>query len=118
MRRSIVRSALFVAGICLLAAASCEKSSDDAYSEKPETPQSAICGGIAGTPCANPGDFCNIPISGQCGAADQTGICTPRPEVCTADFNPVCGCDGNTYGNACSAAAAGISVASIGECVI
>ncbi len=51
---------------------------------------------------------------GACGAA---GLCTARPEGCTITlWDPVCGCDGVTYGNACEAAAAGVNVSHAGEC--
>ena len=59
-----------------------------------------------------PGQFCARP-RGTC-AGD--GECAPRPQVCIQVFDPVCGCDGRTYGNACTAGAAGVVVASAGEC--
>ena len=73
------------------------------------------CGGIAGFEC--PEDmYCYYPLDAACGAGDQMGTCEPKLEVCTARYEPVCGCDGNTYSSACEAAAAGTSVASEGAC--
>jgi hypothetical protein len=75
----------------------------------------AVCGGLLGTQCPND-QFCDFPPGATCGFADATGICELRPTVCTDDFNPVCGCDGRTYSNACEANAAGFSVLSNGPC--
>lgn len=75
------------------------------------------CGGFAGLVCPD-GQFCNYAPEAICGAADQMGTCTPTPQVCTEQFDPVCGCDDQTYGNACEAAAAGVSVIREGACEV
>lgn len=73
------------------------------------------CGFWVGYDC-NPGQFCSWAPEDICGAADASGKCSYKPEACIQLYDPVCACDGNTYGNACMAAAAGYSVSSKGEC--
>lgn len=59
-----------------------------------------------------PNRYCEF-SAGECGGR---GKCQPEPEVCTRIYKPVCGCNGVTYGNACEAAAAGVSVSAEGAC--
>lgn len=84
----------------------------DAATDGPPDP--ALCGGIAGTACGAT-EYCDF-ANNQCGIGDQTGICVPRPQVCTRIFAPVCACDGRIYGNECDAHAQGLDLNARGTC--
>ena len=50
----------------------------------------------------------------------KKGDCIDRTKMqkrpCPRDYNPVCGCDGNTYNNACLADIAGVTRYTDGKC--
>ncbi len=68
-----------------------------------------ICGGLTGHPCPT-GSYCDYPPSANCGIADGSGVCRPKPDACTADCaSPgICGCDHKLYCNACVAHSNGV----------
>jgi hypothetical protein len=73
------------------------------------------CGGYAGIKCSED-EYCDFAAGQGCDVADGSGVCRPRPRVCTREYQPVCGCNDWTYDNACLAASDGMSVRAPGDC--
>ena len=77
-------------------------------------PEGQACGGFVGQICEKrlwcdraPG-ACWFPLAG--------GVCVRTPQFCPRIYKPVCGCNGQTYGNDCERRAARVPKLRNGEC--
>ncbi len=66
----------------------------------------AVC--AAALPCAV-GQYCESP-NFTCGAGPLAGHCILPPASCESGGPPICGCDGNTYPDACAARKKGVDL--------
>lgn len=88
-----------------------EPDASDAALDAPAEASLDAGGCVDNTACAQ-SEYCEKG-TGNC---NGVGVCTPRPQVCSQLFNPVCGCDKQTHTNACFAHSSGTSVDYTGSC--
>lgn len=77
--------------------------------------QEQQCGGFLGLPCPD-GEICDITVPNACSGADLPGVCRVQPDACPDYWDPVCGCNGKTYGNDCERLMANVQLDHTGAC--
>ncbi len=112
--RWVALASVAAGGACAIEAGKTDETSPEPYADEAET-LGRKCEGPDGRACRT-GKFCATAEANRCPDAETWGSCRPIPEVCIEIYQPACGCDGQTYGNECEAARAGMAIAYEGPC--
>jgi Kazal-type serine protease inhibitor domain len=101
------------AGVALAHRGPCEEEPTPTPSPTPETSPSPEACDIT-DPCPQ-AEFCELP-AGACASEPRSGTCVAVSGACLDLEEPVCGCDGLTYGSDCLRRAARVQKAANGAC--
>ena len=112
--RWMALASITMGGACAVESGPTGGTSSGSFVPKAELPHHE-CDGPDALVCPA-GKFCAAAEANRCPGLESSGICRHIPEACIHIYQPVCGCDGQTYGNDCQADAAGVAIAYDGPC--
>src|ERR1041384_6224884 len=107
--RRLVLAALTILAAGLLAA------SPASAQERSRLKDGETCSTVDGSKSCKVGSYCRREVGACTTVPKGEGVCREVPDICQDDVNPVCGCNGKTYSNACLAAIDDANVAHEGS---
>lgn len=110
------RTATLAAILACALLAGCDGGTFDPGPAQGKADDTTISVGCTSQDDCQASEYCRL-ATGVCLASPRAlGTCQPLPQSCDHAYTPACGCDGESYANACDAAAQGISIAAQGKC--